>query len=844
NLTASSSMGAEVISLGDNVFLRLDRSASSRGLEGGFWDGTTWRVTSSGVYLAGEGWNHVAYTYDSVAQVQRIHLNGVVVAETAYSEAIVYGKGVNTTIGTNGNGVAGFDFNGLIDDARVYSRAMSSNELAALAADRADTTDTVTITVNSVNDAPSFDSHAGTVSFDPAANFIAGNAVHELGSGKFLVAGTVDGGATGLDFAVARYNADGTLDTTFGTAGLVTTDFTSSDDRALGITVDPTGKIVVVGYWNGGAYDDIAVARYNSDGSLDSSFGSGGTVIHNIGFNDGADEVTIDDEGRIVLVGWRGNGGNADIVTVRLNTDGSLDTTFNGTGWVKDTFGMADGASGAQYGHGILTDANQKIIVSGYGYTGSSKDLILLRYNVDGTLDTSFGTSGRFSLDVNSLSAEADGKLVLDDAGNILIVGTDTTNGEIALARVTSAGVLDATFGSGGVVTTSGLTGEFTGIDLKLQADGKIIVVGTINDGADDDFAVLRFNTNGTLDTSFSGDGLATYDGGFADTLSGVFVTDAGQIVAVGTSNDGTQDRATVIRFNSDGSLDTNYFSPRNSLDGNPTFVEGGPAVILDSDVEVFDQELTSANNFDGASLTIARDGGASSDDVLSFNDGNGITRSGGNLLKNSQIIATFDSTSTAGTLVITFTDANGETPTSTDVDNILRQITYANSSDTPPASVQLNWTFDDGNTGSQGSDGALQATGSTIVNITATNDAPGRGVDRGTPLAYAENDGAVAITSTLTITDVDDTHIESAVVQITGNYASGEDLLAFVDQNGISGVWNATNGTLTLSGSATLASTKPRFAALLSRTLATVPPPPREPSASRSTMETTTPTR
>ena len=167
------------------------------------------------------------------------------------------------------------------------------------------------------------------------------------------------------------------------------------------------------------------------------------------------------------------------------------------------------------------------------------------------------------------------------------------------------------------------------------------------------------------------------------------------------------------------------WYENVGALNGMPTFVEGGPPVILDADVDVSDAEMDGFNagngNYDGASVTLVRNGGAASEDVFSFNDGNGITLVGGNLIKNSQIIASFDTTSTPGELVVSFTDANGEIPTSVDVDNILRQITYSNSSGTPPPSAPIDWTFDDGNTGAQGSGGALQAVGSTAVTIIRT---------------------------------------------------------------------------------------------------------------------------
>ena len=167
----------------------------------------------------------------------------------------------------------------------------------------------------------------------------------------------------------------------------------------------------------------------------------------------------------------------------------------------------------------------------------------------------------------------------------------------------------------------------------------------------------------------------------------------------------------------------------------------------------------------------------------------------GGNLIKNGQVIATFDTTTTPGELVITFTDANGEIPTSTDVDNILRQITYANSSDAPPASVQIDWTFDDGNSGSQGSGGALTATGSTTVNITAVDDSPQIDLDLDDSGAsgsdftttWTQGGGQVAVAdSDALITDLDSGTLQSLTVVLT-NHLDGADERLVADISGTS---------------------------------------------------------
>ena len=152
------------------------------------------------------------------------------------------------------------------------------------------------------------------------------------------------------------------------------------------------------------------------------------------------------------------------------------------------------------------------------------------------------------------------------------------------------------------------------------------------------------------------------------------------------------------------------------------------------------------------------------------FNNGNGITLVGGNVLqKAGATIATFDVLTTSGQLVITFTNANGQTPTSADVDNILRQLTYSNSSGAPPANVQIDWTFDDGNVGAQGSGGALNVVGSTTITITPTNDVP---VATGNTVVASEDVPLVIGSGDFNFTDVEGDGLVS--VTITGLNLNG----------------------------------------------------------------------
>ncbi|MCB1870742.1 MAG: DUF2341 domain-containing protein, partial [Gammaproteobacteria bacterium] len=153
NLTAADTSGSEVISLGDSVALRLD--APTHGVQAFMYNGSTWTNINSGQFLAGSGWHHVAYTYDNATHVQTLYIDGVAAGSNTVSGSISYTLGANSFIGKHGDGQTTFDFNGLIDDVRVYDRTLDASEVGALADDlNLQDTDTVAITVTPVNDAP------------------------------------------------------------------------------------------------------------------------------------------------------------------------------------------------------------------------------------------------------------------------------------------------------------------------------------------------------------------------------------------------------------------------------------------------------------------------------------------------------------------------------------------------------------------------------------------------------------------------------------------------------------------------------------------------------------------
>ncbi|MCP3952001.1 MAG: BspA family leucine-rich repeat surface protein, partial [Desulfobacterales bacterium] len=583
---------------------------------------------------------------------------------------------------------------------------------------------TMTVDVTAVNDAPSFSTIGDGIGTDPiGTGDESGEQIVIQADGKMVVGGYTWNGSD-YDFAVTRYNTDGSLDSSFGTGGTVVTAVTAGDDYLLGLALQADGKILATGYDHNGSEYEYIVVRYDTDGNLDTDFDGDGIVITDPSASGGgrARAITVQDDGQIVVIG-NSAGGQNDFTVIRYNANGSLDTGFGGGDGIAATDLFS--AGNHDYAMSVAIQADGKILLGGARLGGaSSYDFVLARYDTDGTLDTGFGGGNGYVMtevggDDQSYSTvvQADGKIVL--------IGW--TDNDIALVRYNSDGTLDTDYGTGGKVISDLSGNTDKGYAAALQTDGKIVVAGYSNNGVDNDFMLARYDTDGNLDTSFGGgDGFTTTAIGSGDDIAWSLALQAdGKIVLAGQSHNDTDYDFAYARYNSDGTLDTSFDSVYlNTLDGAPTFTEGGAAVVLDGDVEIRDVELDALNsgngNYDGASVTLVRNGGASSEDVFSESGTLSALTESGNLVVGATTIGTV-TTNSGGTLVLTF----NSNATSALVDSTLQSIAYSNNSDDPPASVQIDWTFDDGNTGSQGTGGALQALGSTTVTITATNDDP-----------------------------------------------------------------------------------------------------------------------
>jgi uncharacterized delta-60 repeat protein len=421
--------------------------------------------------------------------------------------------------------------------------------------------------------------------------------------GQAITAPTFDN-----DFALVRYLADGSLDPTFGTGGIVTTDFGTqlgSAEVAMSVVVQSDGKIVVGGESGDSFEGSFTLARYNDNGTLDANFGTGGKVITDLGSHGGSvGQIQLQTDGKILVAGGTYDGHHFDFELARYNTNGSLDTSFSGDGKVTTSL-----VSGDDRATSVVIQPDGKIIVGGWALisefdANAAHEFALIRYNANGSVDTTFG-----------------------DAGVVL--------------------------------TEIGLWSE--GMSVKVQADGKVVIAGTtINaDLTSRDFAVARYNPDGSLDREFGG---------------------------------------------------------TNTLGNEVSFTEGGDGVVLDATAKIFDSDLAALSlglgNYGGASVTLARSGGANADDVFGASGSLGLVS--GNVQLGAVTVGSF--TQSGGQLAITF----GDGATQAEVNGVLDAITYANSAHgfAPGTTVQIAWTFSDGNSGLQGLGGAGTTAGITTVDL------------------------------------------------------------------------------------------------------------------------------
>ena len=364
--------------------------------------------------------------------------------------------------------------------------------------------------------------------------FEGGGAAFDMAiqpDGKVVAVGRA--GSPDVDWALARYTLGGKLDTTFGGDGRVTTHFTRKFEFTPGVAVQANGKILAVGSLDA----KFIVARYRSNGVLDPAFRGDGTVLTKFaGSEAGATAAAIQTDGRIVVLGTAESltccPHTAEFALARYNPDGTLDTTFGDNGKVTTAL-----SGEYDFAEDLAIQTDGKIVAVGTG-TGRFE---IARYNADGTLDTTFDGDGfvftDFTAGTDSASAvaiQADGEIVAaGDAG-----GLGEYTSAFALARYHADGTLDTGFDGDGMVVTDFTVDDDGASGVAIQADGKIVAGGSAGfNGASASFAVIRYNADGIIDTTFSGDGMAktSFTAGF-DSALGMAIQADGKIVLAGSA--------------------------------------------------------------------------------------------------------------------------------------------------------------------------------------------------------------------------------------------------------------------------------------------------------------------
>ena len=357
--------------------------------------------------------------------------------------------------------------------------------------------------------------------------------------GKIVVAGVTQGN-NDWDFALARYNSDGSLDNTFGSNGIVVTQIGSSYNYAYSLAIQSDGKIVVAGDSYNGINYDFAVVRYNSDGSLDNTFGSNGIVTTEFGSDDSGNSVAIQPDGKIVVAGFS-HQGNDDFAVARYNIDGSLDNSFDSDGKVTTPIGSDD------YAYGVAIQPDGKIVVSGRAKINNQRDYAVVRYNSDGSLDNTFDSDGKVTTPIGSGEDWGSSVALLSD-GKILVSGysENGSSGDFAIVRYNSDGSLDDGFSSDGIVTTPVGSVSAEAVGIVIQSDNKIVIAGTYNYGNGTKFAAARYNNDGLLDNTFGSNGIVTTQIGGGSGSVCLALQSNGKIVAAGASDHAFA----VVRYN------------------------------------------------------------------------------------------------------------------------------------------------------------------------------------------------------------------------------------------------------------------------------------------------------
>lgn len=385
---------------------------------------------------------------------------------------------------------------------------------------------------------------------------------------------------TGLSFftlqSMAQMQYPGIIDSTFGVNGKVTTSFNSFACVARAIAVQSDGKIVVAGESNNGTFNRFAVARYLADGTIDNQFGTGGKITFSIGTgNSIARSIAIQNDGKIIVAGNLENQTYSHFAMARLTSTGALDNQFGANGIVQTALDL-----GFDIAYGVaIVPSTGKIVLGGVSFdTLANGEFAVVRYNTNGTLDGGFGNSGKVRTPLGTQWDQANA-LAIEPGTEKIVLGGRTLS-TYAMVRYNTNGTLDANFGlNGKTIYTIGSMSEVINT-IYINPDGKIVAGGTTQTGPNTDMVLMRFLNNGQIDNNFGANGISLFDLGGTDIIFSI-VPQGDYLVGAGSSYVGAAGDFVAMRFDTLGSLDllfNNMIGFNITSFGNPS---GANAVAI-----------------------------------------------------------------------------------------------------------------------------------------------------------------------------------------------------------------------------------------------------------------------
>ncbi len=364
-----------------------------------------------------------------------------------------------------------------------------------------------------------------------------------------------------LFISISTLSQPGLLDQTFGTGGKVKISISNCNSECRAMVLQTDGKMVLAGSNYSCSNTRMALIRLNKNGSLDNSFGVGGNVIDTFPgiYVSQAHAVAVQSDGKIIVGGEAQDGTGSDLILVRYNSDGTRDNTFGNSGVV-----ITDLGSTQESCYSLAIQPDGKIITGGHIIQNNKTDALLIRYNTQGAIDSSFGTNGISTISLGSTLWGAIFTIKIQPNGKIVVSGRETgatNNYKFLLMRFNVNGFLDSSFGANGINITS--IGDINDTrDMAIQNDGKIIQAGYARFGSDGEYALVRFNNDGTIDNSFGVSGIVTSYFGLVnqgDVICSIKIQQDGKVIACGETTKTSFGDIALVRYKPNGTIDSTF---------------------------------------------------------------------------------------------------------------------------------------------------------------------------------------------------------------------------------------------------------------------------------------------